>query len=379
MLVYFGGWILLLRALTCPAMSTFFLFLPFLLTFVVVAVYAERKIAAFIQDRLGPMEVGPYGLAQTVADLLKLIQKEDIVPKAADRMLFMVAPVVIFTSVFAGFAVLPLTSGWRGSEAEVGVFFLLAIVSLDVIGILMAGWGSNSKYALFGAIRSVAQIISYEIPLGLSVLCVIMISQTFDLQEISYQQGVWWEGGQNYLFGIKSWDINVTHIGGILTWNIVRMPLLFAAFLIFFIASLAESNRAPFDLPEAESELIGGYHTEYSGFRWAMFMLSEYAMMLLVALLGAILFLGSWNTPFPNVGLLPLAKWTSGTPGSWAGHLWGGFWLLSKAFFLIFLQMWVRWTYPRLRVDQLMTFCWKYLIPASLLLVLASGVWRLWM
>ena len=360
-------------------MSTFFLFLPFLLSFVVVAVYAERKIAAFIQDRLGPMEVGRYGIAQTVADLLKLIQKEDIVPKAADRILFLTAPVVIFTSVFAGFAVLPLTSGWRGSEAEVGVFFLLAIVSLDVIGILMAGWGSNSKYALFGAIRSVAQIISYEIPLGLSVLCVIMISQTFDLQEISYQQGIWWEDGQNYLFGIKAWGINVTQIGGILTWNILRMPLFFVAFLIFFVASLAESNRAPFDLPEAESELIGGYHTEYSGFRWAMFMLSEYAMMLLVAFLGAILFLGSWNTPLPNLGTLPLAEWTSGTPGSWAGHLWGGFWLLSKALLLVFLQMWVRWTYPRLRVDQLMTFCWKYLIPASLLLVLASGVWRLWM
>lgn len=360
-------------------MSTFFLFLPFLLTFVVVAVYAERKIAAFIQDRLGPMEVGPYGLAQTVADLLKLIQKEDIVPKAADRVLFLVAPVVIFTSVFAGFAVLPVTAGWQGSGAEVGVFFLLAIVSLDVIGILMAGWGSNSKYALFGAIRSVAQIISYEIPLGLSVLCVIMISQTFDLQEISYQQGIWWEGESNYLFGIKAWGIDVSHIGGVLTWNVVRMPLFSVAFLIFFIASLAESNRAPFDLPEAESELIGGYHTEYSGFRWAMFMLSEYAMMLLAALLGAILFLGSWNTPFPNLGTVPLAEWTSGTPGTWAGHLWGGFWLFSKAFCLIFLQMWVRWTYPRLRVDHLMTFCWKYLIPLSLLLVLISGVWRLLM
>ena len=360
-------------------MSTFFLFLPFLLTFVVVAVYAERKIAAFIQDRLGPMEVGPYGLAQTIADLLKLIQKEDIVPRAADRTLFLVAPVVIFTSVFAGFAVLPVTSGWQGSGAEVGVFFLLAIVSLDAIGILMAGWGSNSKYALFGAIRSVAQIISYEIPLGLSVLCVIMISQTFDLQEISYQQGIWWEGEPNYLFGIKAWGIDVSQIGGLLTWNIVRMPLFLVAFLIFFTASLAESNRAPFDLPEAESELIGGYHTEYSGFRWAMFMLSEYAMMLLVALLGAILFLGSWNTPFPNVGGVPLAEWTSGTPGTWVGHLWSGFWLFGKAFCLIFLQMWVRWTYPRLRVDQLMTLCWKYLIPLSLLLVLVSGVWRLLM
>lgn len=364
-------------------MISFLFFLPFLLTFTVFAVYAERKIAAFIQDRLGPMEVGYYGLAQTVADLLKLLQKEDIVPKAADRKLFLIAPVIIFTAIFGGFAVIPLNSGFRGSEAQVGVFYLLAVVSLDVIGILIAGWSSNSKYSLFGALRSVAQIISYEIPLGLTVLCVVMISQTFDLQEISYQQGIWWPAvaseAENYLFGLKALGIETTHVGGFLTWNIVRMPLFFLVFIIFFIASLAECNRAPFDLPEAESELIGGYHTEYSGFRWAIIMLSEYGMMLLVSLLGAILFFGSWNTPFPNIGTLKLAEWTSGTPGSVASYLWGAFWLISKAFFLIFLQMWVRWTYPRLRVDQLMTLCWKYLIPASLLLVLLSGVWRLLM
>lgn len=364
-------------------MLSLLFFLPFLLTFTVFAVYAERKIAAFIQDRLGPMEVGYYGLAQTVADLLKLLQKEDIVPKAADRKLFLIAPIVIFTAIFGGFAVIPLASGFRGSEAQVGVFYLLAVVSLDVIGILIAGWSSNSKYALFGALRSVAQIISYEIPLGLTVLCVVMISQTLDLQEISYQQGIWWPTiapeEDNYLFGLKFLGVETTHIGGILTWNILRMPLFFLAFLIFFIASLAECNRAPFDLPEAESELIGGYHTEYAGFRWAIIMLSEYGMMLLVSLLGAILFFGSWNTPFPNIGAFKLAEWTSGAPGSIASYLWGAFWLISKAFFLIFLQMWVRWTYPRLRVDQLMTLCWKYLIPASLLLVLLSGVWRLLM
>ncbi len=364
-------------------MTTFLFFLPFILTYTVFAVYAERKIAAFIQDRMGPMQVGYYGLAQTIADLLKLLQKEDIVPQAADRKLFLMAPIIIFTAIFAGFATLPLTSGFTGSQAQVGVFFLLAVVSLDVIGILIAGWSSNSKYSLFGALRSVAQIISYEIPLGLTVLCVVMISQSFDLQEISYQQGIWWPTldaqAQNYLFGLKALGIETTGIGGFLTWNIVRMPLFFLVFLIFFIASLAESNRAPFDLPEAESELIGGFHTEYSGFRWAIIMLSEYAMMLLVSLLGAILFLGSWNTPFPNIGSMKLAEWTSGTPGTWIAHVWGGFWLISKAFFLIFVQMWVRWTYPRLRVDQLMTLCWKYLIPASLLLVLLSGVWRLLM
>ncbi len=368
-------------------MTTFLFFLPFLLVYTVFAVYAERKVSAFIQDRLGPMEAGYYGIAQTVADLLKLLQKEDIVPAAADRKLFLAAPIVIFTVVFAGFAVLPLTSGYAGSTAEVGVFYLLAIISLDVIGILMAGWGSNSKYALFGALRAVAQIISYEIPLGLSILCVVMISQTLDLQEISFQQGIWIHDKptypgllqENYLFGLKALGIETTHIGGILTWNIFRMPLFFIAFIIFFIASLAECNRAPFDLPEAESELIGGFHTEYSGFRWALIMLSEYGMMLLVSFLGAILFLGSWNTPLPNMGVVKLAEWTSGSPGSVAGHLWGGFWLISKALILVLVQMWIRWTYPRLRVDQLMALCWKYLIPASLILLLLSGVWRLLM
>ncbi len=364
-------------------MSTFFIFLPFILTYTVLAVYAERKIAGFIQDRLGPMEVGPYGLLQTVADLLKLLQKEDIVPEAADRKLFLAAPVIIFTAVFAGFAVLPVSSSFSGSTAAVGVFYLLAVVSLDVIGILIAGWSSNSKYSLFGALRSVAQIISYEIPLGLMILCVVMISQTFDLQEITYQQGIWWtlldEQAHNYLFGIKALGIDVTHIGGFLTWNIIRMPLFFLAFIIYFIASLAESNRAPFDLPEAESELIGGFHTEYSGFRWAIIMLSEYGIMLLVSMLAAILFLGGWNTPFPNIGPVKLAVWTSGVPGTVASYLWGGFWLVSKAFLLVFVQMWVRWTYPRLRVDQLMSLCWKYLIPASLLLVMLSAIWRLMM
>lgn len=364
-------------------MENFLIFLPLLLTYTVLAVYTERKISAFIQDRMGPMEVGYYGIFQTIADLLKLLQKEDIKPKAVDRRLFLMAPAVIFTAIFAGFAVVPLSSGLPGSMAEIGIFYLLAIVSLDVIGILMAGWGSNSKFSLFGAIRSVAQIISYEIPLGLSVLCVVMVSQTLNLQEISYQQGILWKevhaGSSNYLFGIAELGIDITEIGGILSWNIFRVPVLFFAFIIFFIASLAEANRAPFDLPESESELVGGYHTEYSGFRWALIMLSEYAMMLLVSLLSAILFLGSWNTPFPNFDGFPLAEWTTGTPGTISGHLWGAFWLISKALLLVMVQMWVRWTYPRLRVDQLMALCWKYLIPVSLLLVMLSGVWRMLM
>jgi NADH-quinone oxidoreductase subunit H len=364
-------------------MSTILFFLPFLLLFVILAVYAERKISAFIQDRYGPMEVGYYGILQSVADLLKLIQKEDIVPKLADRKLFLIAPILIFIVVFGGFSVLPVTSGWSGSSIETGIFFLLAIVSLDVIGIIMAGWASNNKYSLLGAIRSAAQIIAYEVPLTLSVLCVILISQSLDLQVISFQQGIWVNQVEpdtvNYLFGLKVLGIDVTHVGGLLTWNIVRMPFLFIVWIIFFIASLAECNRAPFDLPEAESELVAGYHTEYSGFRWSIVFLAEYGLMLLVSLLGVILFFGSWNTPFPNIGSLKLATWTGGVPGELSGHLLSAFWLFSKAIILVFLQIWIRWTFPRVRIDQLMSLGWKYLTPIALLLLLLCGVWRLLM
>lgn len=362
-------------------MTTFLFFLPFLLLFALLAVWAERKVSAFIQDRLGPMEVGRYGLLQTAADIIKLLLKEDIVPSAADRRLFLWAPVLLFTAILTGFAVLPLTSSLGGAGIEVGVFFLLAIVSLDVLGVLMAGWGSNSKFSLYGAMRSVSQLISYEIPLSLSVLCVAVFCQSLDLQAISYQQGLLPTGdtlpATQWLFSIPAMGVNLSEVGGFLTWNIIRMPLFLPVFLIFIIASLAEANRAPFDLPESESELVGGYHTEYSGFRWAVFMLSEYGVMLLVALLGAILFLGSWHSPLPNLGSWQLYYWTTGTPGTWGGQLWGAFWLLSKATTIIGLQMWIRWTYPRLRVDQLLALCWKYLIPASLVLLFGAAIWRI--
>ncbi|KAA9347846.1 complex I subunit 1/NuoH family protein [Larkinella humicola] len=354
------------------------IFLVIAVSFVVVGVYLERKVSAFIQDRLGPMEVGKFGLLQLIADLLKLLQKEDIVPKAADRKLFLLAPLIIFASVFAGYAVMPLTPDLQGSATEVGVFYLMAIVSVDVIGIMMAGWGSNNKYSLFGAMRSVAQIVSYEIPLGLTILCAVIICQTLNLQTISFQQGIYSEE-TNYLFGLKALGVDVTNWGGIFSWNILRNPFLLIAYIVFFITTLAESNRAPFDLPEGESELVGGYNTEYSGMRFALLMLSEYAMMLLVSFLGAILFLGSWNTPLPNLGPLRLADWTSGLPGTAWGNITGVFWLFSKAMLAVLVQMWVRWTFPRVRVDQMMFLCWKVLTPIGLILLLISGVWRLLM
>jgi NADH-quinone oxidoreductase subunit H len=347
---------------------------------VVIGVYSERKIAAFMQDRLGPMEVGKFGFLQVFADLFKLLQKEDIVPTLADRKLFLAAPCLIFIAIFAGFAVLPLgpSEYLQGAKVEIGVFYLLAIVSIDIIGILMAGWASNNKYSLYGAMRSVAQIVSYEIPLGLSVVCVVIICQSLDLQEISFQQGIF-TSEENYLFGIKALGIDVTKVGGIFAWNIIRMPFFFFLYIVFFIATLAESNRAPFDIPEAESELVGGFHTEYSGMRWGLVFLSEYGMMLLVSFLGAILFWGSWNTPFPNLGFVSLADWTSGTPGTWTGIVWGVFWLFLKAYIGVFLQMWVRWTYPRLRVDQLMYLTWKVLTPIAIIFIFLSSIWRLLM
>jgi NADH-quinone oxidoreductase subunit H len=357
-------------------LTTFFFLLPFLLFYVILAVYAERKISAFIQDRLGPMETGYYGLAQTVADLLKLIQKEDIVPAKAEKVLFKVAPIIIFTSVFAGFSVLPLSADWPGASIHSGVFFLLGIITIDVLGILMAGWSSNNKYSVLGTMRSAAQIISYEIPLSLSVLCICIIAGSLDLQEISSQQGISAKG-PTYLFDIPIEQLNISGVGGFIVWNAFRLPYLFVVWVIFFISSLAECNRAPFDLPEAESELVAGFQTEYSGFRWAVIMLAEYAMMLLVSILGAILFFGSWNTPLPNIGSLKLAIWTTGQSGTWSAQAWGIFWLLSKSLIFVAIQIWVRWTYPRLRVDQLMSLSWKYLTPFALLFVIICAFWKI--
>ncbi len=341
--------------------------------------YAERKLASFIQDRLGPMQAGPYGLLQAVADLLKMIQKEDIVPTNADKILFKLAPFVIFASVFMGLAVIPLAPHVLASPSHMGVFFVIAIISLDVVGLLMAGYGSGNKYALLGAMRAIAQIISYEIPVGLSILTVVICCGTIDLQVICFQQSSQYLqsiGASSYLFGISQFG-DVAHIGGILTWNIIRSPALIISYIIFFIATLAECNRAPFDLPEAESELIAGFHVEYSGFRFAIFFLSEYGMMLLVSLLGAILFLGGWNSPFPNIGLLKLADWTNGDIHSLWGQFLGCFWLISKALLAMLVHIWLRWTFPRLRLDQLMNLCWKYLTPAGIICLLIVAYWRL--
>ncbi len=320
-------------------------------TYALAGVYAERKVSAFIQDRLGPMETGPKGLFQTAADILKLLMKEHIVPSAADKILFAIAPLLVFLSVFAGFSAIPFAPGLVTAPLNAGLLFVLAIISIEVVGILMAGWGSNNKYALIGAVRSVSQIISYEIPAALALLSAIVMTGTLDLQIIGMQQDGEW---------------------GLLHWNAIRYPHLIPAFLIYFTAILAETNRAPFDLPEAESELIAGFHTEYSGFRFALFMLAEYANMLLLSILAVLVFFGAWHSPIPDIPGMP----------DLSGHsvlIWisGAGWLLGKSLFLVILMMWIRWTLPRVRPDQLMVICWKYLVPVGLGLIFISAIWQL--
>ncbi|MFW5658749.1 MAG: complex I subunit 1/NuoH family protein [Bacteroidota bacterium] len=360
----------------------------FVSAYALISVLAERKVSAWIQNRRGPLEVGPRGAFQTLADILKLLQKEHIVPGSADRLVFNAAPLVIFAAVFAGFAVVPLAPGVIGADLNIGILYALAIVSVDVLGIWMAGWGSNNKYSIIGGMRSIAQIVSYEIPAGLALLAAILVFGTLNLQDICMNQSHL-ASGTTLLFGL-----DITGIGGLPAWAVVRYPHLIVAFVIFFTAALAESNRAPFDLPEAESELVAGFLTEYSGFRFAVIFLAEYGNMLLLSLFAAVLFFGGWSTPLPNLQAIPVqdalnmsigeqfthlqfAHLTTGTPGTWSAVLWGLFWLLTKGLFLVFVMMWVRWTFPRLRPDQLLRLCWKYLTPAAMLLLVISAFWRL--
>lgn len=346
--------------------------LPSVLIYALFAIWGERKISAFIQDRLGPMEVGPKGLLQTFADILKLIQKEDIVAKSNYKSIFLLGPYVIFVSVFAGLAVIPIGPHFIGSNISTGVYYLLAIIALDIIGFILCTWGSNNKFAMIGGMRTVAQMFSYEIPFTLVVLAMVMYTQTMSLDEMTLMQGV-------SRTDVHFLGFNLGKISGFLNWNILVYPLSIIGFVIFVITALAESNRAPFDLTEAESELIAGVLTEYSGFRFSVIALAEYVMLLLMGFLGAVLFFGGYNTPLPNIGKVALADWTSGTVGEFSGYAWAYVWLMLKAIIWVCVAMWFRWTYPRVRIDQLMHLSWKVLTPAALLFVLVTGVYKIWM
>ncbi len=285
-------------------------------------VWMERKVAARIQLRPGPLHVGPMGLLQTVADAIKLLSKELIIPAHASKFLYLLAPVLVFAPILAMFLVIPVADQVIIRDLNVGFLFIFSLTNISFIGIFIAGWSSNNKYALMGSMRAVAQNISYEIPLMIATMGVVMLSGTLKLSDIVLAQSQGW-----FLF---------------------LQPI---AFVIFFCASLAEANRAPFDIPEAESELVAGFHTEYSGMRFALFFLGEYTAVFVSAAIAASLFLGGWQGPF-----LP-----------------GPVWLMIKIYAIVFVVMWVRWTFPRLRSDQLMNFAWKVLIPIGILNLIVTA------
>ena len=292
----------LLRALVPIVVSSVLIFALLALA-VLFMVWLERKVSAHIQDRLGPMVVGGWhGWAQTIADALKLLLKEDIVPESVDKVLFKTAPFIVFLGAFAAFVVLPFGASSFVTDLNIGILYIIAVSSLSVIGIIMAGWASNNKYSLYGSMRAAAQVVSYEIPAAVAIMTVIIFVGSLSMVEIVRAQE-----------------------GGILHWFLFRNPFLFMAFIVYFIASLAEVNRTPFDLPEAESELVAGYHTEYSGMRFAFFFLAEYANMFLVSSVATTLFLGGWTAPFSILQFIP-----------------GPVVFFVKALVLIFIQMWMR-------------------------------------
>lgn len=291
-------------------------------------VLAERKIAAHIQDRLGPMRVGFHGILQTIADAIKLVLKENIMPKVADKTMFFLAPIVVFAPAMMLYVIIPWSPGVIVRDLNIGLLYLLAISSIGTIGIIMAGWSSGNKYSLLGGMRSAAQVVSYEVAMILSILGVIMLAGSLKMGNIVEAQK----------------DI----------WYICWQPL---GFLLYLIAATAECNRAPFDIPEAESELVAGFHTEYGGIKFAMFFLAEYANIFVVSAVGATLFLGGWQgIPNVPVNLPPIC------------------WFLAKTYAIVFVIMWIRWTYPRLRVDQLMTFGWKFLVPLGFINMIITGL-----
>ena len=307
---------------------------------VAYATYLERKISAFMQARLGPMRVGPWGLLQPIADGIKLLVKEDFIPDKADRWIFFFAPYIAVASAFIVFSVVPFGPDWAViADVNIGLLLVLAVSSVGVLALILAGWSSNSKYALLGGLRSSAQMVSYEVAMGLSLIGALMFGRTLSLSGLVAAQG--------------SDSI----------WYIVYQPV---GFLLFLISGIAENNRAPFDLPEAESELVAGFHTEYSGMRWSLFFMAEYAAMVVVSAVGATVFLGGWYFPFVN--RLELA-----------GHhnvyvIVSLLVFLIKASIILYIYFWLRWTLPRFRYDQLMDIGWKWLIPSALINITLSAL-----
>lgn len=318
-------------------------------------IWAERKVAGRIQDRLGPTRVGGrFGWLQSLADGVKLIQKEDLAPQLSDHMLFRIAPYIVVVASFAAFIFIPFSDGWVAVAMDVGLFIALAVLSLEVLGIVLAGYASASKWSLFGGMREAAQMVSYEVPLGLTAVIPVVVAGSMNLNEIVSMQSGW------------AWN-----------WFVFHDPFTFLAFFVFFTVTLASNKRAPFDLAEAESELVGGFHTEYSGMRWSFFFLAEYASMFFVSMLAVLLFLGGWWTGIAPIDNLLVAVNDVSWPYAYLTRVIGMIILLKKSALLVFVQIWIRWTLPRLRIDQVMTTCLKYLVPISCFLFLGATLWPL--
>ena len=327
----------------------------FMLINAIFSVWLERKVAGRIQDRLGPTRVGgKFGWLQTLADGMKLLVKEDSIPAAADQFLFRLGPYIALIGSFLAFVVLPFGNGVVAREMNIGLFFMLAVMSSEVFGIILIGYGSGSKWSLFGGMREAAQMVSYEIPMALCVLVPVIVTGSMNLGEVAMrQQGVW-------------------------NWLVFHDPFTFAAFWTYFTCAMASCKRAPFDLAEAESELVAGFHTEYSGFRWLVIFMAEYGSMFAVSGIAAIMFLGGWSTGIPWE-LTDIFEKTLGLGmiGVVIGNVLNVLVFMTKGWLLVFVMMWVRWTLPRLRIDQVMMLCLKYLIPISCVLLAGVSAWTL--
>ncbi len=321
-----------------------------------IFIWLERKISGRIQDRLGPTRVGgKFGWLQTLADGLKLLTKEDLMPNGADGLLFRIAPYVSFCAAISAFIAIPFAGGaypWIAQHLNAGVFFVLAVLGLEVFGVILAGYSSASKWSLFGAMREAAQVVSYEVPLGMCVVVPVMLAGSMDMIVIGDMQAGWFTN-----------------------WLVFHDPFTFITFWVFFTCATASVNRAPFDLAEAESELVAGFHTEYSGLRWSFFFMAEYGSMFSVSILASILFLGGWHGPVPVTSLLGI----SGETGSFAwffAQLLGLGNVLLKGTLGVCIMMWIRWTLPRLRIDQVMTTCLKYCTPIAAVMFLGATCWH---
>ena len=346
----FPGWLAHLTAALVPAV----LILNIIAVGALVFIWEERKVSGRIQDRLGPTRVGGrFGWLQSLADGIKLITKEDLMPEGADGMLFRMAPYISMCAALSAFIALPFANGWAAQIMDVAVFFLLAVMGLEVFGVILAGYASNSKWSLFGAMREAAQVVSYEVPMGLCVVIPVVLAGTMNLNKIGEMQ--------------SGWFVN---------WFIFHDPFLFLTFFVYFTCALASVNRAPFDLAEAESELVAGFHTEYSGLRWSFFFMAEYGSMFTVSCLASILFFGGWNGPIPITHLLGLTH-ENGAFLGWLGNFVGMMNLLMKGAIFVTVMIWVRWTLPRLRIDQVMTTCLKYCFPIACFLFIGLVCWQL--